>query len=128
MASWPSYYTSCLILNAGHSDVEDYCKEQAFDNKRQFDGWKVVEGRANRKYADEQQVYERLTERYDPKDVSETKVLSISKLEKQLGKKEVDGILGKLVVKPQGKPALATEDDKREPITQSAEKDFSDLL
>ncbi|WP_432721110.1 DUF2800 domain-containing protein [Staphylococcus shinii] len=110
------------------SDVEDYCKEQAFDNKRQFDGWKVVEGRANRKYADEQQVFERLTEQYDPKDVSETKVLSISKLEKQLGKKEVDGILGKLVVKPQGKPALVTEDDKREPITQSAEKDFSDLL
>ena len=73
-------------------------------------------------------MYERLTERYDPKDVSETKVLSISKLEKQLGKKEVDGILGKLVVKPQGKPALVTEDDKREPITQSAEKDFSDLL
>lgn len=110
------------------SDVEEYCKSEAFDNKRQFDGWKVVEGRANRKYADEQQVYERLTEQYDPKDVSETKVLSISKLEKQLGKKEVDGILGKLVVKPQGKPALVTEDDKREPITQSAENDFKDLL
>lgn len=110
------------------SDVEEYCKSQAVENKREFDGWKVVEGRANRKYADEQQVYERLTEQYDPKDVSETKVLSISKLEKQLGKKEVDGILGKLVVKPQGKPTLVTEDDKREPIMQSAEKDFSDLL
>lgn len=110
------------------SDVEEYCKSQAVENERQFDGWKVVEGKANRKYADEQQVYKRLTEQYDPKEVSETKVLSISKLEKQLGKKEVDNILGKLVVKPQGKPALVTEDDKREPIMQSAENDFTEFI
>lgn len=110
------------------SDVEEYCKEQAVENKREFDGWKVVEGRANRKYTDEQQVLERLTEQYDPKDVSETKVMSISKLEKQLGKKRVGELLSDLVTKPQGKATLVTEDDKREPITQSAENDFKDLL
>lgn len=110
------------------SDVEDYCKEQAFENKRNFDGWKVVEGRATRKYVDDEQVYNKLIEQYDPNEVSETKVLSISKLEKQLGKKQVNGILGKLVVKPQGKPALVVEDDKREPIVDSAESDFTEFI
>lgn len=110
------------------SDVEEYCKSQAIENKREFDGWKVVEGRANRKYVDDTQVFERLTEQYDPKEVSETKVLSISKLEKQLGKKRVGELLGDLVTKPLGKATLVTEDDKREPISDSAENEFKDLL
>lgn len=110
------------------NDVEEYCKSQAIENKREFDGWKVVEGRANRKYVDDTQVFERLTEHYDAKDVSETKVLSISKLEKQLGKKRVGEILGDLVTKPRGKATLVTEDDKREPISDSAENEFKDFL
>lgn len=110
------------------NDVEEYCKSQAIENKREFDGWKVVEGRANRKYVDDTQVYERLTEQYDPKEVSETKVLSISKLEKQLGKKRVGELLGDLVTKPRGKATLVTEDDKREPMSDSAENEFKDFL
>lgn len=110
------------------SDVEEYCREQAIENKREFDGWKVVEGRANRKYVDDEQVYKRLKEHYDPQEVTETKVLSISKLEKQLGKKRVGELLGDLVTKPRGKATLVTEDDKREPITNSAESDFTEFI
>lgn len=110
------------------SDVEDYCREQALENNRNFDGWKVVEGRASRKYVDNVQVFERLKEHYDPNEVSETKVLSISKLEKQIGKKKVAELLSDLVEKPQGKPTLVTEDDKRQPITDSAESDFTEFI
>lgn len=110
------------------SDVEDYCREQALENSRNFDGWKVVEGRASRKYVDNEQVFERLKEHYDPNEVSETKVLSISKLEKQIGKKKVAELLSDLVEKPQGKPTLVTEDDKRQPITDSAESDFTEFI
>ncbi|MFF5907879.1 DUF2800 domain-containing protein [Staphylococcus cohnii] len=110
------------------SDVEEYCKEQALENSRNFDGWKVVEGRASRKYVDNEQVFERLKEHYDPKEISETKVLSISKLEKQIGKKKVAELLSDLVEKPQGKPTLVTEDDKRQPITDSAESDFTEFI
>lgn len=110
------------------SDVEDYCREQALENSRNFDGWKVVEGRASRKYVDNEQVFERLKEHYDPDEVSETKVLSISKLEKQIGKKKVAELLSDLVEKPQGKPTLVTEDDKRQPITDSAESDFTEFI
>lgn len=110
------------------SEVEDYCKQQAYENNRNFNAWKVVEGRATRKYVDDEQVYERLKEHYDPQEVTETKVLSISKLEKQLGKKKVSEMLSDLVTKPQGKPALVTEDDKRQPITNSAESDFTEFI
>ena len=110
------------------SDVEEYCREQALENNRNFDGWKVVEGRASRKYVDNEQVFERLKEHYDPKEISETKVLSISKLEKQIGKKKVAELLSDLVEKPQGKPTLVTEDDKRQPITDSAESDFTEFI
>lgn len=110
------------------SDVEEYCKEQALENSRNFDGWKVVEGRASRKYVDNEQVFERLKEHYDPNEISETKVLSISKLEKQIGKKKVAELLSDLVEKPQGKPTLVTEDDKRQPITDSAESDFTEFI
>lgn len=110
------------------SDVEEYCREQALENSRNFDGWKVVEGRASRKYVDNEQVFERLKEHYDPKEISETKVLSISKLEKQIGKKKVAELLSDLVEKPQGKPTLVTEDDKRQPITDSAESDFTEFI
>lgn len=110
------------------SDVEEYCREQALENNRNFDGWKVVEGRASRKYVDNEQVFERLKEHYDPNEVSETKVLSISKLEKQIGKKKVAELLSDLVEKPQGKPTLVTEDDKRQPITDSAESDFTEFI
>lgn len=109
-------------------DVEEYCREQAFENNRNFNGWKVVEGRASRKYVDDGQVYERLKAHYDPQEVTETKVLSISKLEKQLGKKKVTELLSDLVVKPQGKPTLVTEDDKRQAIQNSAENDFTDFI
>ncbi|PUZ34223.1 DUF2800 domain-containing protein [Staphylococcus cohnii] len=110
------------------SDVEEYCREQALENNRNFDGWKVVEGRASRKYVDNEQVFERLKEHYDPNEISETKVLSISKLEKQIGKKKVAELLSDLVEKPQGKPTLVTEDDKRQPITDSAESDFTEFI
>lgn len=110
------------------NDIEDYCKQQAYENNRNFDGWKVVEGKANRKYVDGEQVYERLKEHYDPQEVSETKVLSISKLEKRLGKKKVTELLSDLITKPQGKPALVTEDDKRQPISNSAEQDFDEFI
>ena len=109
-------------------DVEEYCREQALENNRNFDGWKVVEGRASRKYVDNEQVFERLKEHYDPNEISETKVLSISKLEKQIGKKKVAELLSDLVEKPQGKPTLVTEDDKRQPITDSAESDFTEFI
>jgi hypothetical protein len=50
-------------------------------------------------------------------------------MEKLLGKKKFADLLGGLVVKPQGKPVLVTESDKRNAITvNSAAEDFQDLV
>ena len=64
---------------------------------------------------------------YDP---YEPKLLGITAMEKLLGKKKFADILNGLVEKPQGKPALVPESDKRPPMNigenaaKSAYEDF----
>jgi hypothetical protein len=54
-------------------------------------------------------------------------VLGITAMEKALGKKEFALYLNDLVIKPQGKPALAPVSDKREELNtvDAARKDFA---
>ena len=75
-------------------------------------GWKMVEGRSVRAYSDPEEVERRLTYAgYG--DIYETKLLPITKLEKKIGAKTVAELLDGLIVKPEGKPTLAPESDKR---------------
>lgn len=77
-------------------------------------GWKIVEGRSNRKFADEKKVADAMKAAgYDEAVLYEKKLISLTAMEKDFGKKAVGKILGKLIVKPQGKPTLAPESDKR---------------
>ena len=59
---------------------------------------------------------------YDP---YEKKLLGITAMTKQLGKKKFDELLGNYVVKPQGKPVLVPVTDKR-PEFSTATNDFSE--
>ena len=72
-----------------------------------------MEGRSNRKYTDEKIVAEVLTkagyqEIYKPQELQ-----SITAIEKLIGKKKFAELLEDLVEKPEGKPALVPETDKR---------------
>lgn len=108
-------------------DVQDFALEKAQVGTL-FEGWKVVEGRSTRKYADEEKVFEELKRKYKVTDISETKVLTISKLEKRIGKKMVEDLIGDLVVKPPGKPALVPESDKRPAVgTETAQAEFDEI-
>ena len=49
---------------------------------------------------------------------------TLAQLEKMLGKTKFTELVGDLVVRPQGKPALADESDKRK-VFNSAEADFA---
>ena len=94
-------------------DVKDYALSEALRGKAWRD-WKVVEGRANRKYTDDKKVAEAVTAAgFDP---FEKKLLSVSAMEKYLGKKRFQEVLGGLVYRPTGKPALVSRDDKRPEI------------
>ena len=108
-------------------DVGDYALEQALAGK-QYDGWKLVEGRSVRKYADDLKVAEALTAAgYDEAMLYERKLYGISAMEKIVGKKRLTETLGDLIMKPAGKPVLVPESDKREAINtaEAAKADFT---
>lgn len=104
------------------SDIKEHALQKALSGIR-YDGFKVVEGRANRKYTDEAVVAAAVTEAgYDP---YEKKLLGITAMTALLGKKKFEEVVGSYIVKPQGKPALVPESDKR-PAMNTAYEDFSE--
>lgn len=101
-------------------DIKTYALQQALSGQH-YPGWKVVEGRSNRKYTDEGAVAAVVQNAgYDP---YERKLLGITAMTRQLGKKKFEELLSGLVVKPLGKPVLAPETDKR-PALNTAQDDF----
>ena len=91
-------------------DIKEFALQQALSGVR-YPGFKLVEGRSNRKYTDEAAVAQVVSlAGYDP---YEKKLLGITAMTKQLGKKKFDELLSGLVAKPQGKPVLAPNTDKR---------------
>lgn len=108
-------------LSHWSEDVKEYALKQALSGTK-FAGFKVVEGRSNRKYTDEERVAEVVKSAgYDP---YEKKIVGITAMQKILGKKKFEELLGCLVYKPQGKPTLVPESDKRLPMNTAIE-DFS---
>lgn len=83
-------------------DVKDYALQQALSGKT-WAGWKVVEGRSNRRYVNEEAVAAKVEDAgYSP---YEKKLLGITALTKLLGKRRFDELLTDLIEKPQGKPS-----------------------
>lgn len=114
-------------LAAWAADVKEFALQQALNGVK-YDGFKVVEGRSNRKYVNEEAVVDAVSEAgYDP---YEPKLLGITAMEKLLGKKQFAKLLSGLIEKPQGKPALVPESDKRQEMnvdkTASAAEDFKE--
>ncbi|MFR9054960.1 MULTISPECIES: DUF2800 domain-containing protein [Acidaminococcus] len=102
------------------NDVKEYALQQALSGK-QWDGWKVVEGRANRRYINEEAVAAKVEAAgFNP---YEKKLLGITAMTKQLGKNRFEELLNELIEKPQGKPVLVPESDKR-PAMHTAADDF----
>ena len=101
-------------LIAWASDIRDYALQAAISGKH-WTGYKLVEGRSNRKYTDERAVVAAVRAAgYDP---YEHKVLGVTAMTTMLGKKQFNDILGGFVTKPQGKPTLVPDSDKRPAMT-----------
>lgn len=108
------------------SDIKDFALVEALKGVR-FDGWKVVEGRSNRKYTDEAAVAEAV--KVIGLDPYEHKVLGVTAMTTLLGKKRFEETIGGLIEKPQGKPVLVPEADKRQEINiTTAADDFADPI
>lgn len=97
-------------LSSWCEDIKEYALSLLLDGGH-IDGYKLVEGRSIRRYADEEAVVEIVTkEGFDP---YEHKVLGITAMTGLLGKKRFNELLSSFIIKPQGKPTLAKESDKR---------------
>lgn len=111
-------------LTVWASDVKEYALSEALKG-RKWNGYKVVEGRSNRKYTDEKMAAT-VVKKVGKDPYSEPKILGITEMTKLLGgKKKFDELLSKYVCKPQGKPTLVPESDKRKEWS-SAENDFQE--
>ncbi|MEW8994427.1 DUF2800 domain-containing protein [Clostridium sp.] len=111
-------------------DIWSYAEVKSLDGE-EFEGFKVVEGRSNRTYGDENAVILKLTETgYSEDEIFAKSLKGITALEKTLGKKVFAQVLDGLIVKPQGKPTLVPISDKRQPIkiNNTAETEFKEEI
>ena len=91
--------------------------------------FKVVEGRSVRKYADVHAVTDLLDKAgYGPENYYKpAELLGITDMTKLLGgAKKFDAILGSQIIKPQGKPTVVPESDKRPVFVPVTADDFAD--
>ncbi|MCI9192007.1 MAG: DUF2800 domain-containing protein [Acutalibacter muris] len=110
--------------------LEEYAQDAAVNHGVHFPGYKVVEGRSNRKYADEDAIAALLckagyqeTTIYKPKEL-----LGITAMEKLVGKKKFKELAGKYIIKPEGAPTLVPLSDKRPELNTAAKaaEDFAE--
>lgn len=107
-------------------EIQEYALQAALAGK-QWRGFKLVEGRSVRKYADEDAVI-KAAQSAGYTDIFKKTLLTITEMERLMGKQEFAKILGGLVVKPAGKPTLVADTDKREAISVSDPKnEFNEI-
>lgn len=108
--------------------VEAYALKQAVTEGKKWPGYKLVEGRSVRQYTDKDTIATRLLQHFSEDVVYSKDLRGITALEKLIGKKPFEELVGSYLVKPAGKPTLAPESDKRSELSgvDSAQRDFQD--
>ncbi|HBC4130796.1 TPA: DUF2800 domain-containing protein, partial [Enterococcus faecalis] len=108
--------------------VETYALQKARDEGEEFPGWKVVAERSNRKISDNEGLLMVLeAEGFEDEDILKPQELkAIGQLEKVVGKKKFAELAADFIIKPEGKPVLVPESDKR-PALNSVENAFNDF-
>lgn len=102
------------------SDIKEYARQQAISGK-EWNGWKLVEGRSNRRYTNEAAIEKVVSDAgFDP---YEHKLLGITAMQKLLGKARFEDLLSPYIEKPPGKPTLVPDSDDR-PAMNTAKNDF----
>lgn len=95
---------------------------------KEWNGFKVVEGRSNRKYRDELLVAEAARE-HGYTDIYRQTLIPMTEMQKLMGKSAFEEILGDLIYKPPGKPILVPNTDKRPAMNvTNAENEFDKIM
>lgn len=110
------------------TSVKEMALTEAVEKGKNWPGYKLVEGRSNRVYSDEDKVADTLMRNgFGEKQIYTKKLLGITAMEKTITKKTFEAVLSNLIIKPAGKPTLVVESDKRSAwnSAESAKNDFS---
>ncbi|MCI1693235.1 MULTISPECIES: DUF2800 domain-containing protein [Bacillota] len=94
------------------NEIIAYATDAAVNHGKEWHGFKVVEGRSVRKYKDEEAVAE-AAKANGYKDIYRQSLITLTEMQKLMGKKKFEQILGGLIHKPLGKPTLVPLSDKR---------------
>jgi len=117
------------VVKSWIAALETYALDRAVAGKP-IPGFKVVEGRSLRQITrPEDAIVTLAAAGFDESSYLRRDLKSISDLEKLLGKKGFNSLLGDYVTKPQGKPTLVDESDPRPAMnsTATALNDFKDI-
>ena len=108
------------------NEIVAYAQDAAINHGKQWPGYKLVESRTIRKYSDEEAAAQ-AANAAGYHDIYKKSLISITEMEKLMGKQTFKEVLGGLVVKPAGKPTLVPASDKRPAIfTTGAKNDFNE--
>lgn len=109
------------------NEITAYATEAAVNHGKEWNGFKVVEGRSNRKYTDEEAVARAAVDA-GYTDIYRKTLITLTEMQKLMGKKDFDRILGGLICKPPGKPTLVPVTDKRPAIrVTNAINEFNEI-
>jgi hypothetical protein len=107
--------------------INSHLLKEALKGKS-WPGLKLVEGKSQRVWTNAQEVETTLLlEGYQAHEIFESKLSGITKIEKLVGKKNFEDLLGEHITKPPGAPTLVDLEDKRQPYGyMQAVNDFSE--
>ena len=110
------------------SNIMAYSTDAAINHGKHWTGFKVVEGRSVRKYTDDAAVAETAkTAGYT--DIYKQSLITLTEMERLMGKEQFEEVLGGLIQKPPGKLTLVPDSDKRQAIEMSnVHNDFKEDL
>lgn len=110
------------------NSIKEYAEEKAINDNKIWPGFKLVEGTTRRKWTNEDDVANEIFTNFpeiSEDQIYDMKLKSITNIEKLIGKKRFIETLSGVIIKPQGKPTLVPESDKRPALgIEDAIKDF----
>lgn len=110
------------------NEIMAYATDSSINHGKEWNGFKVVEGRSNRKYKDEDVVAD-AAKANGYKDIYHKSLITITEMQKLMGKKQFEEILGNLIYKPPGKLTLVPISDKRTAVNISnVNNEFNEIM
>ena len=97
------------------TEVKEYATKVTIETDKEWSKFKLVEGRSVRKFSDDKKV-EEVCKANGYTDIYRNSLITLTEMEKLMGKEEFNTLLGNLVYKPGGKPTLVPRSDKRKEL------------